>query len=100
VDTLEYITTSKSLLIRYFANCGRVERLSPSLFKGLIKVLEELRGDFLREVGSAVSSHLREILQRRKLSSRRIFENLDNCALDDVQFDSDEIVRAYNEEVH
>jgi hypothetical protein len=71
-----------------------VEKLPTPLFNVFIEILEELRGDFLRKVGDAVSDRIQDILQRRDLRRRYVFESIDDHALRKAHFDSADILRA------
>jgi len=64
-----------------------------SLFPAFLHVLEELRGEFLRKVSNAMSSHIRDILYRKNLSWKYVFERMDVEALRRERLDSPWFIR-------
>jgi len=68
--------------------CPRVERIPASLFPAFLHVLKELRGEFLRKVSNAVSSHIRDILYKKDLSWKYVFERMDVEVLRRERLDS------------
>jgi len=58
-----------------------------------LDVLEDLRGDFLRNVSSLVSSHIHDILWRPDVAQKYIFERIDGETLKKEQLDSPGLVR-------
>ncbi len=50
--------------------------------------MEELRGEFLRKVSDAVLSYIQDILYRKDLSWKYVFEGMDKEALRREKLDS------------
>lgn len=93
---MEYKTTSKFSYdgtMNHQLTCFRVEKLSIPLFTSFLDVVEELRGEFLRKVSDAVSSHIRDILYRKDLSWKYVFEGMDEEALKREKLDSPGFIR-------
>jgi hypothetical protein len=65
-----------------------VEKLPISLFTVFLDVLSELRGDFLCRVSELVSQHIHDILYKKDLSWRYMFEMMDGNSLKNESFDS------------
>ncbi len=70
----------------------RVERLSMPLFTLFLDVLIEFRGDFLRTVSGLVSQHICEILYRKDLNRKYVFETLDGNLLKKEHLDSNNFI--------
>jgi len=70
-----------------------VEKLSVSLFTVFLDVLSELRGDFLCRVSELVSQHIHDILYRKDLSWRYVFEKMDGNSLKKEPLDSPEFIQ-------
>jgi len=70
-----------------------VERIPVDTFLTFLDVLEDLRGDFLRQVSSLVSSHIHDILWRLDVAQKYIFERMDGEALKKEQLDSPGFIR-------
>lgn len=71
----------------------RVERLSIPLFTLFLDVLIEFRGDFLRTVSELVSQHICEILYRKDLNRKYVFETLDGNHLKQEHLDSNNFIK-------
>jgi len=65
-----------------------VERLSAAHFTLFLDVVQELHGDFLRQVSDSLSSHVRDILYSKDLSHMYVFERMDRDHLERVPQDS------------
>ncbi|KAJ9634554.1 hypothetical protein H2199_008837 [Coniosporium tulheliwenetii] len=70
-----------------------VEKLPVSLFTVFLDVLAELRGDFLQQVSGLVSQHIHDILYRRDLSWKYVFEKMDGDSLKKEPLDSPGFIR-------
>jgi hypothetical protein len=53
----------------------------------LLDVLEEIHGDFLRQVGEVVSQRIHDILYRRDLTWKYVFEKIDGDSLKEEPLD-------------
>lgn len=58
-----------------------------------LDVLSELRGDFLQKVSELVSQHIRDILYRRDLSWKYVFEKMDEDSLKEEPLDSPRFIQ-------
>lgn len=72
---------------------NRVERLSTPQFSLFLEILIEFRGDFLRKVSGLVSQHICEILYRKDLNRRYVFETLDGDDLKQEHLDSENLMK-------
>jgi hypothetical protein len=70
-----------------------VEKLPVSPFTLLHDVLSELRGEFLCRVSELVSQHIHDILYRKDLSWRYMFEKMDGNSLKKEPLDSPEFIQ-------
>jgi hypothetical protein len=70
-----------------------VEKLPVSAFMAFLDVLSELRGDFLRKVSEAVSQHISDILYRRDLKWKYVFERMDGETLKRERHDSPGLIQ-------
>jgi len=63
-----------------------------SLFSLFLDVLKEFRGDFLCKVSELISQHIYEILYRKDLSRKYVFENMDEDHLKQEPLDSSHFI--------
>ena len=66
----------------------KIEKRPVFLFNVFLDLLSELRGDFLRKISGLVSVHIQDILYRRDLQWRYVFEKLDGNSLKQEPLDS------------
>jgi hypothetical protein len=66
-----------------------VEKLTIPVITIFLEVLDEFRGDFLRKVSELVSQRIHDILYRRDLSQRYVFERVDAELVRKEQHDSE-----------
>lgn len=65
-----------------------MEKLPATLFALFLELLSELRRDFLRKVSELVSQHIHDILYRKDLSWKYVFEKMDGDTLKKEPLDS------------
>lgn len=78
---------SKIGLCLYLTNI-RIEKIPVPLFNTFLDILSELRRDFLRKVSGLVSAHIQDILYRRDLQWKYVFEKIDGDSLKQEPLDS------------
>ena len=63
------------------------------LFTVYLDALSELRGDFLQKISESVSQHIPDILYRRDLSWKYVFEKMDEGSLKREPLDSPSFIQ-------
>ncbi|KAF2240208.1 hypothetical protein BU26DRAFT_573023 [Trematosphaeria pertusa] len=70
----------------------RIEKLSTELFKTFLDVLDEQRGNFIREVATSLLK-IRDILLREDLSRQFEFERVDGESIKKEQLNSSNLIQ-------
>lgn len=70
-----------------------VEKIPKDTILVFIEVLDELRGNFLRKVSGLVAQHIDDILERRDLDRKYVFEGIEGISLKQEPLDSSSFIQ-------